>query len=612
MGIPSYFRQIIKDYPETHFWKDDLDVDHFLIDFNAMIYHVIALLNKELGDELNKTSPVVYETKLLNGVIKQLQHVICDVIKPKQTVYIAVDGPPPRAKMVQQRSRRYKVIKEQNFRKDLEQKYHVKIPSLPWNRSAISPGTSFMSKTSKMIIRAIQQRTFQIHNEKLLVIFSDDSIPGEGEHKLLPSIRRLKDTNETSVIYSPDADLIVLSVMSGIPNIFILREPKDSDIEMKLYRDHEFLYLSIDVCRREFNRDLTGQMGFDKKNDLLYRQVLRDYSFLTFLCGNDFVLPAPFLKMKEGGIQILIDVYKEVWKTMNPELELSGEVTKGQFLVINKLEDKIGINSIFLLNVLKELGDLEEAKLKRWQRKRDKIRKGARNPKREAWEREHEQWEVEMSRFQHEEYYSPTHPFFDRFNRVFDRVNYFDENWNEQYNKHFFPEESIDDVCKLYIQSLEFCLKYYFEGTPSWTWFYPYRAAPTIKDFCNYIEKRMKDDHYLEIEFEKGSPCTPFEQLMMILPRVSFKLLPRSLNIDRGDELEEYYPRNFILDIVQGTKFIYSEPILPDIPLEKIRERIAKVEGKFSDLERNRNTLRTKPYIYKPRNRKPRNNNQRR
>lgn len=606
MGVPSYFRKIIKEYPETHFWKDDLEVDHFLIDFNAMIYHVIALLNKELGSQLTKISPVVYENKLLNGIIKQLQHVICEVIQPKKTVYIAIDGPPPRAKMVQQRARRYKTIKEQEFRKEMERKYKVQIPSLPWNRSAISPGTAFMAKLSKTIIRNIQQKTFQIHNQKLLVIFSDDSIPGEGEHKLLPSIRRLKDMNETSVIYSPDADLIVLSVMSGISNIYILREPKDSDVEMELYRDHEFLYLSIDVCRREFNRDLTGQLGFE--ND--YKEILRDYSFLTFLCGNDFVLPAPFLKMKEGGIQILIDIYKDIWKNMN-ENEVTNEATEQresvalneaqQFLVTYDADtNKIGINSIFFINLLKELAELEEEKLKKWQRKRDKVRKGARNPKREAWESEHEMWEVEMSRFQHEEYYSPSHPYFNRFNRVFDRINYFEPDWNEKYNQHFFENEDLDDVCKLYLQSLKFCLKYYFESPPSWTWFYPYRAAPTMKDFANYIEKRMKDDPYLEVQFDKGFPCTPFEQLMLILPKSSFKLLPKSLNIEKGDVLEEYYPRNFILDIVQGTKFIYSEPILPDIPIDKIREKIANQGHNFTDLEKERNKVRSKPYIYKP------------
>lgn len=592
MGIPTYFRQIIKDYPSTHFWKDGMEVDHFLIDFNAMIYQVINILNKELGPKVNIISSYDYEKKLLNGVIKQLRHVICEVICPKKSVYIAVDGPPPRSKMVQQRSRRYKTIKEENFKRELEKKYKVNIPSLQWNKSAISPGTTFMAKLSKLIIRNIQQKTFQVHNENLLVIFSDYSVPGEGEHKLLPSIRRLEDTGETSVIYSPDADLIVLSVMSGVKNIYILREPKDSDIEMTLYADHEFLYLNIDVCREEFNRDITGKMINDTR---YYKNILQDYSFLTFLCGNDFVSAAPFLKVKEGGIQILIDIYKNVYKFLNKDKE------EPDFLVNNGCE----INSHFLLMLLKEISLVEESKLQKWQKKRDKIRRGVRSSKKSAAEDGKEPWEVDMARFQHEEYYSPSNPYFERFNRVFDKINYFDEKWNNQYNSHFFENENIDDVCLEYIKSLSFCLKYYFDAPPSWSWFYSFRAAPSIKDLANYVENNMDS---LNFKWNESSPCTPFEQLMLILPRQSFGLLPRCLDLKKNDELNEYYPRNFILDIVQGTKFIYSEPILPDVPIEKVRGKIDKVSSSFRDLEKERNTLRPRPYIYKNKSRRNRKN----
>jgi 5'-3' exoribonuclease 2 len=605
MGIPSYFRQIIKDYPDTHFWKDDMSVDHFLIDFNAMIYQVILLLNEELGDTINGMSPVVYENKLLNGIILHLQHVICEVICPRKTVYIAVDGPPPRAKMIQQRSRRYKTLKEQSFKTLLEQKYKISIPSLQWNKSSISPGTSFMAKLSKLIVRNIRQKTFQVHNDDLLVIFSDYSVPGEGEHKLLPSIRKLKDTGDTSVIYSPDADLIVLGVMSGVDNIFILREPKDSEIELNLYSDHEFLYLSIDVCRREFNRDLTGKMPAlesSNEDDDYYRNILQDYSFLTFLCGNDFVLPAPFLKMKEGGIQILIDIYKEIFEQLNPTdtTSLSGTTSpnKLQFLVNNEYQ----INTMFFTYLITKLSHIEESKLQRWQRKRDKVRKGQRSSRKAASEATKKPWEVDMGRFQHEEYYSPLNPFYERLNRVFDKINYFDKDWNMQYNRHFFGKEvskdAIDDVCRDYINSLSFCLGYYFENPPSWSWFYKHRSAPTMKDLSLWLEENSKElGPWINVEWEESHPYTPFEQLMMILPRQSFKLLPRVLNIDKN--LDEYYPKNFILDIVQGTKFIYSEPILPDISIEKIREKIDSVL--FSALEIERNTIRDRPFIYKTR-----------
>jgi 5'-3' exonuclease len=587
-GVPQYFRQIIKNHPTTHFWKDEMPVDHLLIDFNSMIYQVINILNEELGPSVGEISPVNYENKLIVGIIKQLQHVICEVIRPKKTVYIAVDGPPPRAKMVQQRARRYKTLKEQAFRKDLEKKYKVNIPTLQWNKSAISPGTSFMIKLSKIIIKNIQQKNLQLHNENIIVIFSDDSVPGEGEHKLLPSIRRMKNSNnETSVIYSPDADLIILSIMSGINNIFILREPKDSDIEINLYKEHEFLYLNIDTCREEFCKEISISMHI---NEEYYKEMLKDYSFLTFLCGNDFVVAAPFLKVKEGGIQILIDAHKIIFTQLNKNED--GTLKENlQFLIGDKQE----INELFLMLLLKELVVIEEEKLKRWQRKRDKIRQGIKN-KKEVDESKKTLWELELIKFNHEEYYSPEHPHYEHLNKVFDKIDYFKPEWNDMYNKHFFPEENnIDIICYEYLKSLHFCLKYYFEIPPSWTWFYKYRAAPSIRQLASYLEQNLGK---IIIEWGNTTSYTPFEQLMLILPRQSFKLLPKVLAVE--DDLEQFYPKSFILDIVHGQKFIYSEPILPEIPIEKIRAKIKSVEDQFTILEKERNTLRSKPYVHKP------------
>jgi len=567
MGIPSYFRQIISDHPDTHFWKDDMYVDNLLIDFNSIIYNVILVLNEELGSTLSQISPLNYEEKLLTRVIKYLQHVICEVVKPKKLLYIAVDGTVPMAKMIQQRTRRYKVLKEIAFKKELERKYRVAIPTLQWNKSAISPGTSFMTKLSKLIINNIKRGNFQVHSGNLTVIFSDSSIPGEGEHKLMPTIKRIKN-DEITVIYSPDADLIVLSVMSEINNIYLLREPKDSDIEIQLYSNHEFLYLSIDKCREEFIKLMITSRD--------YKQVLKDYTFLTFLCGNDFVTAAPFLKMKEGGIQLLIDILNEIEDGEN---------------LVNP--NKASINNHKFLKLVKALAVIEEEKLQKWQKKRDRIRQGIRSTKKENSEEGKEKWELELQRFNHEEYYSPLHPHYEHLNRVFDKIDYFSSDWNNAYNKHFFPPgEDIQKVCHNYYMSLDFCLKYYHDGVPSWRWHYGYRAAPTMKDFVEYLEKHLDS----VVEWELSKAFTQFEQLMYILPKQSFNLLPRVLNLG---ELSKYYPNNFILDIVHGTKFIYSDPILPDIPMDLIENCIKSPGVKFTQLEIERNTLRFRPYVHK-------------
>ena len=54
---------------------------------------------------------------------------INDLVKPKDLIYIAIDGVCPRAKIEQQRKRRFKSALEKKI----------------WDTNAITPGTQFMS-----------------------------------------------------------------------------------------------------------------------------------------------------------------------------------------------------------------------------------------------------------------------------------------------------------------------------------------------------------------------------------------------------------------------------------------------------------------------------------
>lgn len=54
---------------------------------------------------------------------------------------------------------------------------------------------------------------------------------------------------------------------------------------------------------------MTETYQTDKIDDL---RILNDYNFLLFMVGNDFVPSLPFLKIRSGGLDLLIKIYNQV------------------------------------------------------------------------------------------------------------------------------------------------------------------------------------------------------------------------------------------------------------------------------------------------------------
>ena len=116
------------------------------------------------------------------------------------------DGVAPRAKMNQQRSRRFRSAKEAkekdedkaDFAKMLKSQNGGVLPDgvlaemdkKTWDSNAITPGTPFMD-TLALSLRywTAYKLTTDPAWEKLKIIISDATVPGEGEHKIMAFIR---------------------------------------------------------------------------------------------------------------------------------------------------------------------------------------------------------------------------------------------------------------------------------------------------------------------------------------------------------------------------------------------------------------------------------------
>jgi len=578
MGIPTFFRSILQRNPKVLMGANSnkISTDYLFIDYNCIIYNIWHSLSKTLKTPL---TPYEIENILISKVVEKTRHLIKNVVAPKEYTYIAMDGTAPRAKMVQQRSRRYKSIQLKEMMRT--QQTHEKVE---WDTTNISPGTEFMTKLSKAL------RKMMTVGDCGKVMLSDSSIPGEGEHKFLSKIRNLtkeeanKDKNV--VVFSPDGDMISLSMLTHKKNIYIMRVPDPFSEYEKVFVDvYEYIYCDLNVVREHFYQDLIATYHDSNIDEL---KILSDYNFLMFMVGNDFVPSLYFLKIRSGGMKKLIQIYNDIRKDLK------------EYLVQPEIPS---INLKFFTLIIQQLAMREQYEFRQEQEMIAREMNG--QGRKSTFSPEMTPEENYQSRLEHLFLCHPDNPLTPQYKQEFNKIDYRDsKNWKNQYYQYFYPHNPTHynnirtEMVHNYFESIMFTLHYYLKGCPSWKWHYRFRTSPLPSDMYTVLTKHGFDIN--RISFPKSQPYTPFQQLMLILPPQMGYVLPPSLSeIMEEEEVKHLYPREFKVDAVMGHKYIYSEAILPELEEEKIFNKIKTTETKWTEKEKDRNTLRTKIWIKK-------------
>ena len=317
MGIPLFFRYLVNNYDDLLTSnKQLLDCDNLYLDLNCAIHYCCREVLKNESFSLTKQNEI--ENKMIQFVIQYIE-ILVEYSKPKKLLYIAIDGPAPKAKLNQQRMRRFKKFYDKKTNDELKTKFKEEISEeSEWDTNAITPGTLFMEKLSKKL------KSYFINRKIIKVIISDSNIPGEGEHKLLNHLKNNYLKDEINIIYGLDADLIMLCLIANKPKIYLLRETVEFNNKIHV-EGYKFLYLNIDNLKTNLLIEIESRLGDILLDEEQKNKIVYDYIFISFILGNDFIPHSPSVGIKNNGIDLLLDLYVRYYFDTKSNLVLLDE-----------------------------------------------------------------------------------------------------------------------------------------------------------------------------------------------------------------------------------------------------------------------------------------------
>ena len=585
MGIPYYFYVISRSTPGILLTECPAGCADYFLDYNGVIHQAVAEIMDELSalpaGEIPAQDDPALEARMHKAIWDYTESCI-RVVAPSQQVSICIDGVAPVAKMVQQRKRRYLS----------GLKYRLDGQPVPWDRNAISPGTPFMIRLHASLRAAIRNRDGR-GGPYIYLSTSED--PGEGEHKIFQRIAGLSRAPAAGgggpapiVIHGLDADLIMLSLLSDTPGIYLMREPthvvKPGDATSaapgipKLDPETTpFVYVSVDALRVALLADLSRTFRWSV--DAAARAdayspsacaVIRDYVALCFLLGNDFLPHPATLSLKHGGHDRLLHAARSATEATG--LTATGLNAGGAAIV----------NAHYIAHVIRELAREEEPLLAEYAAKY--LKRTPRPPPGGA-------------RFAPSEFYPlrPEHK--DPCARALGDGGALKPAWQSTYYQHLFHTRMHDTrtmttACQLFAHGLQWTLSYYKRQPKDALWYYPFGFAPTFRDLANFVASRPD-----ALNPAPGAPPGPgggcggaaaapsgfvdaMIQLLCIMPPESAGILPqhvRTLMTVPEYGCTHLFPRGYPIQTFLKTHLWECHPVLPALDIALMQRALSSL-----------------------------------
>ena len=580
MGIKGFFLGLLNRRDSRHFINSSAVTDskYLLLDYNSVVHNISAIIQSKLIslymcklifdkigsfdigiinlidelllkyfdiEETKEAIDTFFESINDENVAKEyvnsavIKH-SCNYIENLKTIYptcdeiyVAIDGVPYKAKMVEQKKRRFIGELMQRLTKnfiDEESNYYAYIElfhgdetkayfdlrqfeldciKFKFSKGNISPGTKFMDNLQTEI-RKIDK-----------VILDGYEIAGEGERKIVEKMNLYMNEEDYNpdikiTVYSPDADVIILMCLENVKfDIYIHRYISNNEYNIIHIRNFcDFLIKTF------FYEGEHLAPGLEELNDEL---ILNDLLMLFNLFGNDFIpdilisSPMAIFKLNlNTDLNIIIQTYYE-------ELVL----TKNYLLNYDEEGYYQTINWIFCTRIFKKINEnLSRSKRFRRSNIHDPI-----IPIKRVYPKDGESMYNKLTEYLNKTYrdfifmdisdenYNPLMKFIDDLEKV---GQYNPDHLKEEYQRLLIAEHTTPNkICEKYIVGIDWVCKYYLNYNESHNeWYYDTIFPPLLYNLSMYMQSniaRLNEIVNSKLETcETRTTITPYHLLQYI------------------------------------------------------------------------------------------------
>ena len=332
--------------------------------------------------------------------------------------------------------------------------------------------------------------------------------------------------------------------------------------------NHKFEFLRMGVLRDYIALEFDCKMDSSnsstcKSKEFDLNRTIDDVLFLFLFIGNDFLPNIPSIDISDGGLDVLLDVYKESRISWDePYL-----TRNGQILDYSRLHAYFSKVQHLLYNAKTN-----------W---REHLI-GEHNT------RDNDSSETEetglLSRFKQLFFHSIFD--FDLEDKSNEAVNKLPSNRRKlrnvpidrlekiYYSSKFPSKPTPDDVMAEYFKTIQWVLDYYYRGVDQagWGHYYGFHYGPMLHNITDFTSQLAMKKKIIESVDKKEKPLPPLVQLLGCLPPSSAHLLPKALRPILLENRNGYFPRSFDIDLNGKRNHWEATILLPFIDVKLLQD----------------------------------------